>query len=253
MKSLLVVLLALSTQAFALEGSFLRDYHPLGKNLKLERVVACTESTTSSTAPSTTNTETPLEQVCQTRFGRSSLHFMPANGDTQPTLTVQPAKGAAFKVQLESMPMYFEQMYAADLNRDGREDYILELPWGGNGIAGSVVVFALSSKTGYRITAMNTLLFDPYALVKMGGKFPNVIHTALVSATGTDKREHSFWVHHFFNIQGDALVESTRIPVWVQYTFTPRAIPTILLTKAEKKRAWADYLSNEITFFMRVK
>jgi hypothetical protein len=23
--------------------------------------------------------------------------------------------------------------------------------------------------------------------------------------------------------------------------------------KAEKKRAWADYLSNEITFFMRVK
>ncbi len=247
MKPLLVVLLALYTQAFALEGSLLRDYHPLGKNPKLEPMVACTEDKTHS--------ETPLEQVCQSRFGRSSLYFTAANGDTHPTLTVQPAKGAAFKVQLESMPMYLERMYAADLNRDGREDYVLELPWGGNGLAseGSVVIFALSSKTGYRITAMNTLLFDAYAVVKMGGKFPNVINTALVSALGTDQRQHSFWVHHFFNIQGDAVVESTRAAVWVQYTNTPRAVPTTLLTKAEKKRAWADYLSNEITFFMRVK
>ncbi len=63
MKPLLVVLLALYTQAFALEGSLLRDYHPLGKNPKLEPMVACTEDKTHS--------ETPLEQLCQTRLTKA--------------------------------------------------------------------------------------------------------------------------------------------------------------------------------------
>jgi hypothetical protein len=67
MKPLLVVLLALSTQAFALEGSVLRDYHPLGKNPKLEPMVACKDSKN----PSATNSETPLEQVCQTRLTKA--------------------------------------------------------------------------------------------------------------------------------------------------------------------------------------
>ena len=244
MKKILVLMLALSSSvAGALERSFLASYHPLGNKPKLEPLVSCKDGIKL--------TETQSVQTCQTRFGRSSVLFV--SGQDAPTLTVQPAKGAAFNVQLETMPRYFEQMYAADLNRDGREDYLLELPWGGNGLAaeGSVVVFMLSNQTGYRTTALNTMLFDPYAVVRLEGKFPTVLHGSLVFANGTDGRGHSFWVHHFFRVQGDTLVQSARAPVWVQYTFTPRAVATQLLTDAEKKRAWAEYLKNGDGFFVR--
>ena len=138
--------------ALAASPSMLAQYHPLGSHPKLEPLKPCQDLKTQ------TNLES--QQVCQTRFGRSSVKFVPGQGE--PTLTVQPAKGAAVNIVLETLPMYFEQMYTADLNRDGREDYLLELPWGGNGLAaeGSVVVFMLSNKTGYRVTALDTLLFE---------------------------------------------------------------------------------------------
>ena len=232
--------------ALALEPSMLADYHPLGSHPKLEPLEPCQDLKT--------QTQLESQQVCQTRFGRSSVKFVPGEGE--PTLTVQPAKGTAVNIKLETLPMYFEQMYAADLNRDGREDYVLELPWGGNGLAaeGSVVVFVISNKTGYRVTALDTLLFDPNAVVRLGGGNPSVIHTTLVYANGPDGRGHNFWVNTFFRVQGDTLVQSARAPIWVQYAFKPRAVPTQLLTNAEKKRAWAEYLvQSDQKFFVTVK
>jgi len=223
----------------------LAQYHPLGSHPKLEPLKPCQDLKPQTSLES--------QQVCQTRFGRSSVKFVPGQGG--PTLTVQPAKGAAVKIQLETLPMYFEGMYTADLNRDGREDYVLELPWGGNGLAaeGSVVVFVLSNSSGYRVTALDTLLFDPNAVVRLGGGNPSVIHTTLVYANGSDGRGHNFWVNTFFRVQGDGLVQSTRAPIWVQYAFKPQAAPTQLLTNAEKKRAWAAHmLESDQKFFVKV-
>lgn len=231
--------------ALALEPSMLAQYHPLGSHPKLEPLKPCQDLRT--------QTRLESQQMCQTRFGRSSVKFVPGEGE--PTLTVQPAKGAAVKIQLGTVPMYFRQMYTADLNRDGREDYVLELPWGGNGLAaeGSVVVFMLSNKTGYYVTALDTLLFDPNAVVRLGGGNPSVIHTTLVYANGPDGRGHNFWVNTFFRVQGDTLVKGARAPIWVQYAFKPRAVPTQLLTVAEKKRAWAEYMvQSDQKFFVEV-
>jgi hypothetical protein len=130
-----------------------------------------------------------------------------------------------------------------DLNRDGLPDYVLVKSSGGNGLAAEYgrVIFVLSARTGYVVTKLNTMGFNPSSLLQLGSGQANVVHSWFIySETPTsDGRDHSFWVYHFLKIRGTKLVfDSARKPIWIQYTFKPNHTPTRLLSSAQKKRWW---------------
>jgi hypothetical protein len=97
---------------------------------------------------------------------------------------------------------------------------------------------ALSSNQGYQVTAINTLTFDPWAFILIAGK-PHFLQVSLISATGTDKRDHSYFVYSPLEISGAKLLEN-KTRIWIQYTFNNNHTPANNLSKAEKAKAWAE-------------
>lgn len=144
-----------------------------------------------------------------------------------------------FPIKLEPMPMFLDRVLEGDWNNDGRNDYAIKLAWGGNGIIGdgNITVFALSNPSGHKLTAIDTLTFDRNALVKLNGK-ARVLHVSLVSADGTDGRNHSYFVYTPLEIRGDSLVLG-KTRTWIQYTFKPNHSPAKNLTAKEMARVWA--------------
>jgi hypothetical protein len=143
-------------------------------------------------------------------------------------------------IKLETMPMFLSDVFEADLNNDQKLDYAIKLAWGGNGIIGdgNVTVFALSNPSGHKLTAIDTLTFDQYAFVRQAGQ-ARVLHVTLVSANGTDGRNHTYFVYTPLEVRGDSLlVGKTR--TWIQYTFKPNHTPAKNLTAQEMARAWAS-------------
>ncbi len=130
-----------------------------------------------------------------------------------------------------------------DLNRDGLPDYVIVEPSGGNGLASEYchAIFVLSSKSGYVVTKLNTLGFDPKDLLQLGSGQASVLHTWFISAEepSRDGKYHTFWVYHFLKIRATKLVfDSSRKPIWIQYTFKSNHTPTRLLSSQQKKRWW---------------
>ena len=142
-------------------------------------------------------------------------------------------------IKLETMPMFLSDVFEADLNNDQKPDYAIKLAWGGNGIIGdgNVTVFALSNATGHKLTAIDTLTLDQYAFVKQDGK-PRVLHVTIVSADGTDGRNHTYFVYTPLEIRGNSLIAS-KTRTWIQYTYKPNHSPAKNLTNKEMARAWA--------------
>lgn len=146
--------------------------------------------------------------------------------------------GTSYPIAFKTMPAYLDSAWNADLNRDGKADVIIKITWGGNGIAGdgNLTVFALSSQTGYRLTTLSSLTFDPDALIFLRGK-PTILHTSLLSADSSKTgRIHSFWVFYPLEIRGSQILRNTA-PIWIQYTFTPSHRRTNKLLALDKTRA----------------
>ncbi len=102
----------------------------------------------------------------------------------QPNLTLDRPGGPRLHPHLRPSPAALPSVWTADLNRDGRTDDALNLSWNGNGIQveASVALFLLPNRMGYRASAIDTMLFDPRAVVRTDPELPSVIHTALVPA-----------------------------------------------------------------------
>ncbi|MHC4506055.1 MAG: hypothetical protein ACYTFI_22400, partial [Planctomycetota bacterium] len=113
-----------------------------------------------------------------------------------------------------------EAMFAfwADLNGDGREDFIA-LVWSAQ--SGSNLGFALSSKDGYAITSIMTT--DPASsdFVDLGDGKCRLVQTTPVSSGDPDKPDagaREFRVYNLMEFRGDRLVVSKadkRFPKWV--------------------------------------
>jgi hypothetical protein len=160
---------------------------------------------------------------------------------SDPSRTVTLEVGAKqIPIKLQTMPIHLASVLEGDLNNDQQMDYVIKLAWGGNGIIGdgSVVVFALSNASGHKLTAIDTLSFDQNALVELNGK-AQVLHVSLVSADGTDGRNHTYFVYTPLEVRGDRLVAG-KTRTWIQYTFKPNHSPAKNLTAKEISRAWAS-------------
>ncbi len=137
----------------------------------------------------------------------------------------------------------FDYVLEGDLNRDGLPDYVIVQPSGGNGLASEYchAIFVLSATFGYVVTKLNTLGFDPKDVLQLGSGQASVVHTWFISAEepSRDGKYHTFWVYHFLKVRGTKLVfDSSRKPIWIQYTFKPNHTPTRLLSSEQKKRWW---------------
>jgi hypothetical protein len=149
------------------------------------------------------------------------------------------------RVRLSEYPIWagFDYVLEGDLNRDGLSDYVLVEPSGGNGLASEYchAIFVLSSKSGYVVTKLNTMGFDPKDLLQLGAGQTNVLHTWFIGAEepSRDGKYHSYWVYHFLKVRGTKLVfDSSRRPIWIQYKFKHNHTPTRLLSSDQKKRLW---------------
>ncbi len=147
------------------------------------------------------------------------------------------------RIRLYYVP-WFDYVLEGDLNRDGIPDYVMVAASTGNGLASEYcdAIFGLSSKAGYVITKLNTMGFDPNDLLQLGTGQANVVHTWFISAEepSRDGKYHSFWVYHFLKVRGTKLMfDSSRKPIWIQYTFKHNHTPTRLVSSEQKKRWWA--------------
>jgi hypothetical protein len=140
--------------------------------------------------------------------------------------------------------MGFDYVLEGDLNRDGLPDYVIVEPSGGNGLASEYcfAIFVLSAQSGYVVTKLNTMGFDPKDLLQLESGQASVVHTWFLSAEepSRDGKYHTFWVYHFLTVHGTKLVfDSSRKPIWIQYTLKRNHTPTRLLSSDQKKRWWA--------------
>jgi len=140
-----------------------------------------------------------------------------------------------------------EAMFAfwADLNGDGREDFIA-LVWSAE--SGSNLGFALSSKDGYAITSIMTI--DPASsdFVDLGDGKCRLVQTTLVrspaagSSGRPDAGAREFRVYNLMAFHGDRLVVSRadkRFPKWVCQARGSARARAAELSIDEKSRLWA--------------
>jgi hypothetical protein len=217
----LVLLLVLFISSATAQGGLIERYHPLPKAQKIP-VRTCKNTLNGFLCP----------------HGRVLVRRT-AEQKTQVRLELF---GKQFPVRLAQTPHHLWEAWNTDLNQDGKADLIVKLNWGGNGIVwdSNITVFALSSKQGYRLTAIDTITFDPDALVLWRGQ-PVVLHTNLVGAVSSrSKRDHNFWVFYPLEVRGTRLA-AVHEPLWVQYTFTKNQRQTNKLTRQEKNAALQEF------------
>jgi hypothetical protein len=225
----LIGLVLITTTVFAQGQGLLYDYHPT-PNAPLLPVYDCANS-----KPGEHSNVFTCKNAKVTWDG--ALDFTVSDPNRTVTLEVGTKQ---FPIKLETMPMFLDRVLEGDWNNDERNDYAIKLAWGGNGIIGDagVIVFALSNRNGHKLTAIDTLTFDRNALVKLSGN-PRVLHVSLVSADGTDGRNHTYFVYTPLEVRGDSLVVG-KTRTWIQYTFKPNHSPAKNLTVKEMARAWAS-------------
>jgi hypothetical protein len=139
---------------------------------------------------------------------------------------------------------YLSAIYMGDFNHDGKPDFMAIKPGGGNGLGGEycIGVFAFSDDGIYRFTRINTMGLGPHDLVlDSATKEFRLIRTSFRQGLATDGIYHSFWVHRFFEWDGQSFREDSDLPpIWIQYLNRPNHQATKLLTPELKAKAWND-------------
>jgi hypothetical protein len=139
-------------------------------------------------------------------------------------------------------------VYHADLNRDGRQDFVVSMYMDSVSRLGGVcrVAFALSDKDRYRITVLTTKWADPNDFLTVGSeKRPVFLHSWLVyGEEGRDGKAHNYWVYHLFEFKGAEVVPAdhllTGFPKWIWFTKKPNHKASNQLTPEQKERVWEE-------------
>ena len=152
-------------------------------------------------------------------------------------------------VETSGMPSEFFSVLSADLNGDGKPDYILQHESGGCGLAAAIstLVFFVSEGDRYAGRTMDTFSFGPEDIVRLKKDGPCYFIQSDLRDNGREKtkdgRDHSFWVYelHRFDRNGmaKANADDARFPKWVWYTRKDGHRETDQLTAAQKKRLMA--------------
>ena len=145
----------------------------------------------------------------------------------------------------------FDDVYWADLNADGREDFVIETPLGGCGTIYTFcchVTFVLSEGDRYFITTTTGLWSGlAYFVDANGDGVCEFIHTAFVEGShvkGRDGRGHKYWVYTLLAIRQGRLVVDKRLvpgfPKWIWYTHRANHEATTQITRAQQRKLWAE-------------
>ncbi len=152
---------------------------------------------------------------------------------------------------------FVDLAYSADLNGDGKPDFVIETSSHGNGLAGELGgrLFLLSSELGYRYLAMGDVMSDsrlvrfanePYATLIVQ-RMPSPSGDGPSSIRSLDKKDHSYF--YFDLVQFDPASskgaklnneQDARFPFWTLYTNKPQKTETALLSPERKKSLWRD-------------
>jgi len=139
-----------------------------------------------------------------------------------------------------------DSAFCADLNHDGRLDFVLPLASRGNGLGMLFheLVVALSSGSKYRIWIVPTAAPGPEDFLVLTDPGQCVIVKASFASNESpaESRRHSYWVYNLLAVRNDELVEAndlgSRFPKWIWYTARPNHKPAAL-SAAEKNRIWS--------------
>ncbi len=141
------------------------------------------------------------------------------------------AAGATLPVALDiSLPSDVrEEAVCADLNRDGRVDFVVSI-WGhGNGLGASDYLWlvGLSTSSGYRFWSLDTMGTAPESFVTFGDLAPSaLLATAFVHVGTSDhagpNQRHSYFAYDLWTFRGGDIVSANaidaRFPKYVQMT-----------------------------------
>ncbi len=135
------------------------------------------------------------------------------------------------------------------LNRDGKEDFVLNTYLGGCGsiyTTSSYVTFVLSNPEGYTLTSTigQWSGLDYFVDMDRDGRC-EFIHTRFVEgrcAVARDGKRHNYWVYNILQVQGDKLVLrndlAPQFPKWIWYTYGPNHQATTMITDDQKRALW---------------
>ncbi len=156
---------------------------------------------------------------------------------------------------------FVDSVSFADLNGDGKDDFILNLSSHGVGLAAEFTgtLYLLSSVSGYRYLTLAGMNHIPRYL-----RFGDSPQVALVlqrlgggnseQIRALDKKPHLFFV--FDLLQFDATAPKgvklnnsldARFPFWTLFSHTPSHAETTLLTLGMKKIMWDDPLQQAVS------
>ncbi len=148
--------------------------------------------------------------------------------------------------ETNDMPSFNHRVYTADLNRDGIQDFIVNIWSDGCGLAaaGSTTTFLLSDGDKYKAESFYSFEFGPEDIVTLKSNGPcYFIHNELIG-NGNEKtkdgRSHNFWVYQLYRIDRanfiKANIDHPQFPKWVWYTFKENHRETDQLTSEQKTR-----------------
>ncbi len=144
------------------------------------------------------------------------------------------------------------EVWWADLNKDGKEDFLVRVWLGGCGTIYTFschVAFILSNNGGYKVTTVQTLWSGTEYFVDLKGDGRcQFIQTSFVHGRPERSRDgkfHNFWVYNLLEISGCRLVLTEtldrRFPKWIWYTHKPNHKNTTLITAEQKERLWEPH------------
>jgi hypothetical protein len=152
-------------------------------------------------------------------------------------------------------------VYSADLNGDGKNDYIVALGTGGNDFFGEYaqLVIFLSTKTSYKIYVLDDSFFDVDDFMNLSndGKTEIVVSTIIRDAGVKNENpdiDQYFLLYNLFLIDGDQIRLANeidhRFPGFFSYVYPPPGInheETKLLNLEQKKDLFLKYTPGILT------
>ena len=189
------------------------------------------------------------------------LHFTTEFGDKngeevdRVSFSVENKNGVqVFKTQEIDPPLLDEDVYCADLNQDGKPDFIVFIETTCNGWAGVTrTLIILSSGNTYKAwecgvdPGENTFIdiFGNGRCQFLWAKSP------VYGGCGKDGKEHNYCVYNLYEFTKDGEMKLANhidkmFPIWIMLTNEPNHKPTSQLTSNQKERLWEKHLKRYV-------
>jgi hypothetical protein len=174
------------------------------------------------------------------------------------SLSGRQQKAVRTVLRLQDFPAEFvDGVEVADLNGDGKDDFILNLSTHGNGLAAKFggSMFLLSDNDEYRYLALANVIKSASNYVHFGSRRQTVLvlqrmvldRNGSHSVRGQDRMMHTFFVFdllEFDTVAAKGVKLNNRLdprfPFWIRYTDKPSHTETKRISGLRKRALWRD-------------